>query len=413
MPAPTTIPVPIAGLGYSLQFLDDFSTVLVNPNMWDLNGTADRTVNSQGNTTYFNYAYIVDGDLTYQQGGQNIPGSNNYNSILNQKAVCVTGSPGSSNQYWYGSCISTTSSQYNASGTGHWWQYMYNEWSVQLPGLGGNTNFPGPWCGPWLIPPPGSEFSSDPYDETDICQWLSLYSSQLQPAIFMGNEPTVGAGINVTGQNTQLNLYQMLWTTAGTWLYYNNSVIISTTAYLNQRTTPMCLVQNIDMGWETQQGQWGTVPSSVCPTPCNMYSDYVWVWQLVTTAPTGFYLTGTGGGTGGVQTQCAVFLNGPAPTGGVIYTPTSTFAGNSDKFQATLGGGNVTTIMIPAGSTYANFYLTPHGPAGTRTIGGTVVTADPTTLTNLGTDPVTYTATSSSPSGGGSSGGSAGILVTL
>jgi len=40
----------------------------------------------------------------------------------------------------------------------------------------------------------------------------------------------------------------------------------------------------------------------------------------------------------------------------------------SDTFQATLGGGNVTSITIPAGSTTVTFYLTPGGTAGNRSI---------------------------------------------
>src|SRR5271157_3702598 len=59
----------------------------------------------------------------------------------------------------------------------------------------------------------------------------------------------------------------------------------------------------------------------------------------------------------------------------------------SDTFQATLGGGNVTSITIPTGSTSVTFYLTPGGTAGNRSIS---ITTSPA-LTCSGS-PIAYSA---------------------
>jgi hypothetical protein len=61
----------------------------------------------------------------------------------------------------------------------------------------------------------------------------------------------------------------------------------------------------------------------------------------------------------------------------------------SDTFQATLGGGNVTSITIPAGSTTVTFYLTPGGTAGNR---GISITTSPS-LTYSGS-PIIFDASS-------------------
>jgi len=82
----------------------------------------------------------------------------------------------------------------------------------------------------------------------------------------------------------------------------------------------------------------------------------------------------------------ALTLDQEALTGGVVITPTSTVSG--DTFQATSGGGNVTTITIPSGSTTGTFYLTTSNTTGNRSIG---VTTSPI-LTYSGS-PVTYNAT--------------------
>lgn len=83
-----------------------------------------------------------------------------------------------------------------------------------------------------------------------------------------------------------------------------------------------------------------------------------------------------------------VTLNHLAGYGGVVITPAST--GTGDTFQATSGGGNVTTITIPAGSSSGTFYLTPN-TAGSDSV--SITTNSSLTLTG---SPITVTVGSTS-----------------
>jgi hypothetical protein len=93
----------------------------------------------------------------------------------------------------------------------------------------------------------------------------------------------------------------------------------------------------------------------------------------------------TSGNLGSQSRAFTVTLDKAAGYGGITVTPAST--GGSDTFQATLGGGNVSTITIAAGSTTGTFYLTPAGPSGNRSIS---ITTSPA-LTYSGS-PITYSA---------------------
>ena len=114
--------------------------------------------------------------------------------------------------------------------------------------------------------------------------------------------------------------------------------------------------------------------------------------------------------TGLVSSQSAPFtvtLNRPAGYGGVVVTPAST--GTADTFQATSGGGNVTTIAIPAGSSTGTFYLTPSSTAGSRNVS---ITTSPT-LSYPGS-PISYDAmpTATAYTVSGASGGHQNTPVT-
>src|SRR5271157_4907906 len=93
----------------------------------------------------------------------------------------------------------------------------------------------------------------------------------------------------------------------------------------------------------------------------------------------------TSGNIGSQSTAFTVTLDKAAGYGAITVTPAST--GGSDTFQATSGGGNVSTVTIPAGSTSVTFYLTPGGTAGSRDIS---ITTSPS-LTYSGS-PLTYNA---------------------
>ena len=88
-------------------------------------------------------------------------------------------------------------------------------------------------------------------------------------------------------------------------------------------------------------------------------------------------------------TPLTVTLNAPAGYNGVVITPAST--GSGDAFQSSVGGGNVTTITIPAGATTGSFYFTPGSTYGSRNISITG-TSFGTTLTISGS-PISYTCT--------------------
>ena len=97
-------------------------------------------------------------------------------------------------------------------------------------------------------------------------------------------------------------------------------------------------------------------------------------------------LAGPSSGTLGSQsTAFTVTLSSAAPGGGVVVGLAST--NGSDTFQAASGGSNVSSVAIPAGSTFVTFYLTPGGTAGNRSIS---ITTSPS-LTYSGS-PITYSA---------------------
>ena len=109
-----------------------------------------------------------------------------------------------------------------------------------------------------------------------------------------------------------------------------------------------------------------------------------WMGGIVSSAT----LSGPMAGALGLQsTGFTVSLNQPALTGGVIVTLTSSVA--TDTFQAASGGGNVSTVTIPAGSTSVAFYLTPSGTASNRSIAISTLPS----LTYSGS-PITYNASS-------------------
>ncbi|MGO9815803.1 MAG: beta strand repeat-containing protein [Isosphaeraceae bacterium] len=112
------------------------------------------------------------------------------------------------------------------------------------------------------------------------------------------------------------------------------------------------------------------------------------IGRLVVQDPSSTTATLSGPTSGNLGSQSRAFtvtLDKAAGYGGITVTPAST--GGSDTFQATLGGGNVSTITIAAGSTTGTFYLTPAGPSGNRSIS---ITTSPA-LTYSGS-PITYSA---------------------
>jgi len=104
-------------------------------------------------------------------------------------------------------------------------------------------------------------------------------------------------------------------------------------------------------------------------------------------APTTATLSGPAAGLVGAQNgPFTVALNTAASTSVTVNLASNN---GSDTFQATLGGGNVTSITIPAGSTTVTFYLTPGGTAGNRSIS---ITTSPS-LTYSGS-PIIFAASS-------------------
>jgi len=65
------------------------------------------------------------------------------------------------------------------------------------------------------------------------------------------------------------------------------------------------------------------------------------------------------------STAFTVTLSGPAGYGGAFITPASSVIG--DTFQTSPGGGNITTLTIPEGSTSGTFYLIPNNRHGSKT----------------------------------------------
>src|SRR5208282_3534088 len=123
-----------------------------------------------------------------------------------------------------------------------------------------------------------------------------------------------------------------LWTSSEVNFYVNNVLTYSNTLSTTGNDIPTSPMQ---IQWDFALGAGGLNPNSSTPSPAYYNIDWVRVWQSVSSAPTQFTLTGTGSGTLRVQSQpFAVFLNGPAGSGGVTLTLSSSLTGNTDTFQA-------------------------------------------------------------------------------
>ena len=137
----------------------------------------------------------------------------------------------------------------------------------------------------------------------------------------------------------------------------------------------------------TPGGTMGNRSIAITTGPALTYSGTP-ITYSATGLPTTATLSGPGAGIVGVHSSAfTVSLDEPASTGGVIVTLASTIGG--DTFQATAGGGNVSSVTIPAGSTAVAFFITPGGTAGNRNIS---ITTSPS-LTYSGS-PLSYNASS-------------------
>lgn len=143
----------------------------------------------------------------------------------------------------------------------------------------------------------------------------------------------------------------------------------------------------------TPEGSAGDRSLSITTSPALTYTGSPLVFDAAASyqpQPTIATLTGPTTGLDSVQSAAfTVGLDQPAQSGGVTVTPGST--GVSDTFQATPGGGNVSSVSIPSGSTSTTFYLTTGGLMGNR---GISISTSPTP-TYVGS-PLTYDATTSS-----------------
>jgi hypothetical protein len=86
----------------------------------------------------------------------------------------------------------------------------------------------------------------------------------------------------------------------------------------------------------------------------------------------------------------SVTLDSLAPSGGVVANLSSSVVG--DTFQASLGGGNVTSVTIPQGTTSVPWYIIP-ATFNARTV--TLTSTSPSL--SIAGSPATFTALSSSP----------------
>jgi hypothetical protein len=125
-------------------------------------------------------------------------------------------------------------------------------------------------------------------------------------------------------------------------------------------------------------GFWGTGTATTAAT--GVHAGNLLVQDLPPTTA-----TITGPASGNISTQSTAFtvtLDRPAQYGGLTVTPASSVG--ADAFQATSGGGNVSTITIAEGTTTGTFYLTPVAPSGNRNVS---VTSTPTATSST---PVVY-----------------------
>lgn len=359
MPMPSIVPVPIVGLNYKLVWSDDFTGTSLNTSNWTTEsvfGGSNRVASGWSNFTYNNSLITV------------------ANSSVTIEAVNTSGGYAGN---WQGAQICTGLS--NSSPTLQSFSYGFIECYVQLPTFGY-----GFWPSFWLYGDSGNW-------EIDIleypCGAFDNSPGELQQTLhdtFDNNDTTGGYTVSVTNPNTTWHLFQVLWTPTGV-TFYIDGVANGGPYTTNLSFERMYIIYNFDVGFASVTNDWPPLPNSSTPSPAYYSMDYCRVWQLVSTAPTGFTLAGTGSGTYGVQSApMAVFLNGPAGSGGVTLNLVSTLSGNTDTFQPS------STITIPSGSSSATFYITPSGASGTR-----IVSATSSGLSQIGS-PVTYTATGSS-----------------
>lgn len=349
---PSTVPAPIAGLNYKLVWSDDFTGTSLNSSNWTTQsvfGGSNTVASSWNNFTYNNSLISV------------------ANSIVNIEGV---NSSGGYTGDWQGAQITTLGFKD--------WSYGFIEGYILLPTYGA-----GFWPCFWMYGTAGTgNWEIDILEYPGGASGFSAgYIQQTLHDTIDTNDTTGPNLVSVTTPNTTWHLFQVLWTPTGV-TFYVDGVANGGPYTSNQSSETMEIIFNFDIGPSSSAPTWTSLPNSSTPSSANYSMDYVRVWQLVSTAPTGFTLAGTGTGTYGVQSApMSIFLNGPAGSGGVTLNLASTLSGNTDTFQPS------STITIPSGSSSATFYITPSGASGTRT-----VSATSSGLSQIGS-PVTYAAT--------------------
>jgi hypothetical protein len=216
------------------------------------------------------------------------------------------------------------------------------------------------------------------------------------PASSIGSDTfraTSGGGnistVTIPAGSTTVTFYLTPGGTAG-----NRSISITTSPSLTYSGSPIIYDVssiNIPAGsttvtfYLTPGGTAGNRSISITTSPSLTYSGSPITYSAAA-VPTSATLSGPTSGIVGVEsTAFTVTVDQTASTGGVTVTPASSIG--SDTFQATSGGGNISTVTIPAGSTSVTFYLTPGGTAGNRSISITTLPS----LTYSGS-PITYSA---------------------
>lgn len=386
MSMPSSIPSQLSGGGYYLVWCDDFSEYqAINP------ATGNRIDPNKWNQTCWGRPVGANGNCRYPST------SGNYSQITVSNSCCVikanNTTPGTYPGVWNGGCLGTNAGPIITFYGG------FFEFKSQY--TFGHGFFPAGWM--------FNNNASGNNDEQDVFEFNGATNNCAQ-AINVG---ATWYKVTPPAPPFGFNLYQDWWQPGSTSIMYTNGTeTVSSPG--GSTDSDVYLLLNFDVA--ASSGYDACCPDNTTPDPAYLWTDYVRVFQNSTgnryaSPPTNFILTGSGSGNGGVQTQCGIFLNGPAPAAGVVYTPTSTLAGggNTDTFQMTLGGPNVSQIPIPSGSGFVNFYMTPSGASGTRFIAGTTAIPSSSSLTNIGSI-VTFTATGSDPT---STANSAAILLSL
>jgi hypothetical protein len=184
----------------------------------------------------------------------------------------------------------------------------------------------------------------------------------IEAAEFAGNKPALaGSPQDATGTGTTAS--------AGSLTYSGNALVVGSTVLTSSGGTATAgsgyaLDSTTDFSNGVHFGQqvvYKLNDSSGSSTPSVGYASSC-SWSMVGYAfvegVSRATLSGpTSGAEGAQSTAFTVTLDVAAPSGGAVVTPSST--GSRDTFQASLGGGNVTTITIAQGQTTGTFYLTP------------------------------------------------------